>query len=129
MTDLLLDPDTGDLCILEGDLCTVTTEQELTRQAVMVTLRTFRGEWFRNISTGVPWIENENNKIALLGKVSKDFVDSQIRLAIKSLPEVLGISNYSTKFNQQTGLMSLTANILSAGGTISLVNETFDINT
>jgi hypothetical protein len=129
MTDLLLDPDTGDLCIFEGDLCTVTTEQELTRQAVMVTLRTFRGEWFRNINTGVPWIENENNKIALLGKVSKDFVDSQIRLAIKSLPEVLGISNYSTKFNQQTGLMSLTANILSAGGTISLVNETFDINT
>lgn len=129
MTDLLLDPDTGDLCIFEGDLCTVTTEQELTRQAVMVTLRTFRGEWFRNINTGVPWIENENNKIALLGKVSKDFVDSQIRLAIKSLPEVLGISNYSTKFNQQTGLMSLTTNILSAGGTISLVNETFDINT
>jgi hypothetical protein len=129
MTDLLLDPDTGDLCIFEGDLCTVTTEQELTRQAVMVTLRTFRGEWFRNINTGVPWIENENNKIALLGKVSKDFVDSQIRLAIKSLPEVLGISNYNTKFNQQTGLMSLTANILSAGGTISLVNETFDINT
>lgn len=125
MTDLLLDPDTGDLCILNGELCIITTEEELTRQAIIITLNTFKGEWFRNIDYGTPWIENENNKIALLGKTSRSFVDSQIRLAIKSLPEVVSISEYSSTFNQITGEMSISVGVISKNGNLVLVNESF----
>ena len=125
MTDLLLDQDTGDLCILNGELCVITTEEELTRQAIIITLNTLKGEWFRNIDYGTPWIENENNRIALLGKTSRSFVDSQIRLAIKSLPEVVSISEYSSTFNQITGEMSISVGVISKNGNLVLVNMSF----
>ena len=120
MTDLMLDPDTRDLLVSDGDLSFVLTEQELTRQVVITTLKTNTGEWFRNIDYGTPWIVNENNAISILGKTTKAFFDSQIRLSILSNPQVLEILSYSTNLNSVTGSLSMSSVVRSANGNVSV---------
>lgn len=127
MTDLYISPDTGDLAIVDGDLIAVGTEEDLTRQAVVMSLKAFKGEWFRNVGYGTPWIENEDNKLSLLGKTNKPFIDSQIRLVIKSLPEVVSIESYSTVFNDASGEMLISVGVVSKSGDLILVNESFTV--
>ena len=118
MTDLMLDPNTRDLLVVDGDLSFVPTEQELTRQVAITTLKAFKGEWFRNIDYGTPWIVNENNPISIMGKTSKSFFDSQIRLSLLSNPQVLEIVSYSTTLDAVSGQMSMSSVIRSAEGNV-----------
>lgn len=120
MTDLMLDPDTRDLLVTNGDLSFVPTEQELTRQVAVTTLKAFKGEWFRNIDYGTPWIVNENNPLSIMGKSSKAFFDSQIRLSLLSNPQVLEILSYSTDLDPTSGQMSLSTIVRSAEGDVSV---------
>ena len=120
MTDFMKDFNTGSLLVEDGDLVLVTDKKALCRQAVVLTLNTFKGEWFRDIEYGVPWLENENNNISILGKSDKVFYESQIKEAVLSNPEVLSISSFSTQRDNNSGRVTIKITVISEDGPITL---------
>lgn len=53
--DLLIDPQTRELVVQDGDLVLVRGV-EAVRQAIEIRLRTFAGEWFLDLSRGLPYM-------------------------------------------------------------------------
>jgi hypothetical protein len=120
MTDFYLDPTTHDFVFENGDIKWVPTQQELCRQNVVVAMKTFRGEWFRDIGFGVPWLENENNPISLLGGKDKFVFDAELRKVILNESTVISISSYKTTFEPISGQINVDINILSEFGPINI---------
>lgn len=120
MTDFMKDFNTGSLMVVDGDLVLITDKKDLCRQAVVMTLNTFKGEWFRDINYGVPWLENENNSISILGKSNKVFYESQIKEAVLSNPEVLSISSFSTQKDNASGRVTIKITVISEDGPVTL---------
>lgn len=120
MTDFYLDQATNDWVIENGDIKWVNTQEDLCRQNVVVAMRTFKGEWFRDIGFGVPWLENENNPISLLGGKDKFVFDAELRKVILNESTVLSISKYSTRFTSSTGKLEVDIEVLSEFGPISI---------
>ena len=123
MSDLYLDYDTWDLAIENGDLVFIDTKELLARQAVVMTLRAFRGEWFKDINYGVPWIENDNNSVAILGKTPKSIFDSYVRQAILSNEEIVSIISYSSTLEPYTGKITVDAKLEIETGSITISEE------
>ena len=96
MSDLFIDSSTNDLLIEDGQLSLADSREELARQRLLITLRTFKGEWFKNINFGVPYIINENNKIELLGKSSKRLLDIELQQQILGVEDIVSIEGYTS---------------------------------
>jgi len=123
MSDLLLDYSTWDLTVEDGDLVFITSREFLARQAVVMTLRAFRGEWFRNIEYGTPWITNDNNDISILGKTPKAVFDSYVKGSILSNEEILSIISYSSTIDPATGVITVEGRLGIEGGEIDFSEE------
>lgn len=126
MRDLLLDPVTGDLMIVDGDLALTQTQDELIRQQLQVTLRTYRGEWKYDINHGVPWTSNENNPVHILGKTPKHIFDLKIRESILSVFSVKSITSYQSEMNPATQIASIQFTV---DTNIGLITETVELKT
>ena len=97
--DLLLDG-SGDLDLTNGQLSLTPDLQTVIRQKVQITLRAFKGEYFADINLGVPYLENDNNSVQLLGdRIPKDIFDTYMREAILSVDGVVSITEYSSEVN------------------------------
>ena len=97
--DLLLDG-SGDLDLTNGQLSLTPDLQTVIRQKVQITLRAFRGEYFADTNLGVPYLENDNNSVQLLGdRIPKDIFDTYTREAILSVDGVVSITEYSSEVN------------------------------
>jgi hypothetical protein len=97
--DLRLDG-SGDLDLTNGQLSLTPDLQTVIRQKVQITLRAFRGEYFADINLGVPYLENDNNSVQLLGdRIPKDIFDTYMREAILSVDGVVSITEYSSEVN------------------------------
>lgn len=126
MADLYMDPDSWDVVISDGDLVFVDDPGLVARQAVVMTLKAFRGEWFKNIEYGTPWIKNENNDVSILGKTSKIMADSYVKGAILSNPEILSVISYASSIEPISGRMTVNATLEINDGTIQ-INEEIEI--
>jgi len=97
--DLLLDG-SGDLDLTNGQLSLTPDLQTVIRQKVQITLRAFKGEYFADINLGVPYLENDNNSVQLLGdRIPKDIFDTYMREAILGVDGVVSITEYSSEVN------------------------------
>lgn len=123
MVDILLDEETNDIAIESGDLVIIGLKQLEALQAITITLRTNRGEWFRNINYGVPWLSNENNSVQLLGSKDKTLVDSYIKKAILGVDVVLEILEFNSTQNVITGLLTVSGTVLVEGGAVDFEVE------
>lgn len=123
MSDLKIDESLGDIQIIDGDLVFIDTKEDLAIQAVRITFRTFRGEWFRNLLFGVPWTTNNNNAISLLGKTSKIVFDSYIKKAILSNEEVVSIISYESVKDPSSGVVTVSAKLEIESGYIEISEE------
>lgn len=94
MTDIYIDPTTGDIALNNNTMRLTANNAELTRQRIQITLLTYRGEWFYNVSDGIPYLENKNNPIQLIGKANKADYDSYIKSSILDKPFVKSIDRY-----------------------------------
>lgn len=106
--DLFLDPLTNDLYIEGGKLSLTNSVQNAIRQRISIYLSTFRGEMFWNTSAGIPYLENDNNPIQLLGKSDKRFFDVLIREAILSREGVVSLSKYDSKVDLNSRTISIS---------------------
>lgn len=118
MTDLMLNSN-GDLSIVDGDLVLIPTVQQLVRQQVEITLRTFRGEWAYNTEFGVPYVENEENRIEILGKTPKAIFDIYMREGILSVEGVTSIDEYSSSRDFPSQVMTVQFRASTSSGPIT----------
>jgi len=107
----------GDLAIDEGDLVSVT-DMEATRQRLWITLRTFLGEWYLDITEGVPYYENvlvKNPNPADLDAVFKD--------AILSDPKVESLESFTLTIDSQNRQLTLSFRALCEDGEVIELSE------
>ena len=118
MSDILLDTLTNDLIVEGGQITLIDNREELARQRLLITLRTFRGEWFKNINFGVPYIENDNNKIALLGKSSKRLLDIELQRQILDIEDIESIEDYTSVLDTISREIVVTFSAVTKSGAI-----------
>ena len=100
--DFYLDPLTGDIAIPNNTMRLTQNIEESSLQQVQIYLRLYRGEWQFNLVAGVPYLANDNNKIQLLGKTSKDLFDIYIKDAILERENITSIEQYESFQDLQT---------------------------
>lgn len=97
--DLLLDPSSHDLVLVDGDLVLGAD----VAQAVKIRLLFVRGEWFLNRLQGVPYFEQIFVKNPNLSHVSAIF-----RKTILDTPGVNELTSFSFDFDNATRVFTLT---------------------
>ncbi len=100
MSDIYIDTISHDLSLVNNRMMLVATEQEATRQRVVITLNTYRGEWAFNTLAGVPYLKNDNNHIQLLGKGDKNLLDIEVKQAILDTEGVVSLDSFTSVFDK-----------------------------
>jgi hypothetical protein len=84
-------------------------------QCVLTRLRLWQGEWFLDLTAGTPWMQQ------IMGKSRPAGRDAAIRQVILLTPFVKGISNYATTVDLRTRAWTMSCDLDTAFGTISIV--------
>ncbi len=79
-------------------------------QAVQTALLLFAGEWFLDLTAGVPWMQN------VLGPRAQGAYDTVIQNAIINVEGVMSIDSYSSTLDPTTRALSVNAAITTAYG-------------
>lgn len=116
MTDLILTQE-HDLEIIDGDIKLFETVELATVQKLKIRLLSYRGEWFRDISTGVPYLQ------AILGKRNtKLTADTVLKNEIINTPNIASITSYSSSINSERKLSITFSAIMTSGGSIENIS-------
>lgn len=92
MSDIKM-TDEGDLAIENGSLSMVTGQDGI-RQDLIQKLRSFLGEWFLDLSDGVPYYQN-----ILIKNPSPQVVESLLQDRILSTPGVIEILSFNLDYD------------------------------
>lgn len=112
MSDIYLDPTTGDLSITEGKLRLTQTIPEDTRQRLSIKLRTYRGEWFLDLDAGLPYLQE------ILVKGNKTLADTLIKNKIRQDSGVAQLIDYVSSINNTTNTFIVSFRASTTDGTI-----------
>jgi hypothetical protein len=107
--DLLLDAD-GDLAIEDGDFVFARGLEGIT-QLCRTRLQTFRGEWFADLTEGVPYLERDGVTAAeaLLGqKFNEVKARAAFRDVLLSTPGVLEVTSMTVTFDGTTRTLTVS---------------------
>ena len=126
MVDIYLNPITNDIDLSGNTIRLTETNEENSRQRVLIVLNVNKGEWQFNINFGIPWLKNEFNPIQLLGKTSKSIIDSAIKKAILTREGILSLENYTSSLEQNTRILTVSFKAITEDGEVT-VNETINI--
>lgn len=109
--DLLLDSDTNDLILKDGEFQYTTSKLQLLRQRMEITFKTFVNEWFADVTFGGV------DRDIVLGKVgSKGAVDAWFINVINSFEDVLEIAEFKSTLDAINRTYSLTFIVLTDEG-------------
>lgn len=115
--DILLDPDTHDLDIVDGDLLLGAD----VAQAVKIRLLAVRGEWFLDRTAGIPYYEQ-----VLVKNPNLSHVDALFRQTIVETPGINQLLSFETDFDANTRTYTVTWSADTDEGEISEV-DTFTV--
>ena len=106
----------------DGDITTSGTQfisgVDEVAQTISTRLKLYLGEYFRDISDGVPWFEQ------ILGKkYNRQLVDSIIRQRIIETEGVTGILQYGSELDTATRKLSISTVILTAYGQANIETQ------
>lgn len=119
MTDIILTSE-HDLLIQQGDISLFSSIEELTVQKVKIRLLNYRGEWFRDINTGVPYLQS------ILGKKNtKAATDIILKNVIIGTDNIAAIQSYTSTINTERKLEVSFSAIMVSGGSID--NTTIEV--
>lgn len=83
--DLTIDPTTGDLLVTAGDLPLVT-DIDAIRQEAEIRMSFFLGEWFLDVTAGIPYFQSILVKAPNLNAIRSIFIDEVLNVVgIKSV--------------------------------------------
>lgn len=109
--DLKLDA-SHDLDFADERLHFVAGEQRI-RQQVVITLKTFLGEWFLDNTHGVPYLEH-----ILVKNPNRAEVEAILRAKIKAVPNVVGVPKMRLLLNHPTRSLATVFEIETDNGRI-----------
>jgi len=110
--DLMLDEETHDIVFINGVSPVVSEARQDLAQRLKIRLLTFKGEYFLNLDTGVPYYQS------VVGKQrSKAAVDAIFQEQILSEPDALEITQFESSINSATRQYSLTFRVRTDSGT------------
>lgn len=119
MTDIALDPATGDLDLTGGGLNLVRGAEEVA-QELRIRFLFFKGEWFLNPEEGIPYHDE------ILGqKVSQQVVDSIFRKVITTCPGVQSLDSFESSLDQETRVLTLNFVCTADNGESIIIDEGF----
>ena len=95
MTDIALKDDFSGLLIVNGDLV-LTQGADAVKQHITQRLQMFTGEWFLNLSEGVPYYQN-----ILIKNPNPDVVDGLLKDTILTTPGVDELLSFNLDYNAQ----------------------------
>lgn len=101
MSDIALTDDGLNLKITNGDLV-LTSQGDAVRQHLLQRLRTFRGEWFLDLSEGVPYYQD-----ILVKNPNPDVVDGVLKEVILTTPGVDELLTFELDYDQATRRLTL----------------------
>lgn len=103
-------PVAGDLHVVGPDFATVTGADAIAQEAE-VTLRWFRGEWFLDLSAGVPYFGEVLRKGA-----TEASVRAVLRAAILRVPDVRRVERLDVRIDRRLRTLEVEADIVTAEG-------------
>lgn len=116
MKDLKLNAD-GDLAIIGFDLALVEGRDQVA-QRLKTRLKTFLGEWFLDVTRGVPYFEDILVKAPDMTRVNA-IITQQILLD----PEITSVISFASSFDPSTRRLSYVVDVDTVFGTISFTDE------
>jgi len=96
---------TGDYAWGQGSANYLVDSRAAVAQEVQTTLLLFQGEWFLDVTAGVPWF----TQVAGVGTVP--IYDQVIKQAIQGVQGVTDIVNYSSTLNRATRALTVSVTI------------------
>ncbi len=111
VTDLLLDSD-GDLDITGGRL-SFTSGASGVAQAIKIRLQSFKGEWFADLESGLPYFES-----ILVKNPNLAAVREYVRQAIISTPFVQSISSLELDFDRAARALTIDWRVVASDATV-----------
>lgn len=113
MSDIRLDEESGDLEIINGDLV-ITEGSDATRQRLLQALRFFRGEWFLDLSRGVPYYQN-----ILVKNPNPLIIESVLKQTILDVQGVLELTQFDLNYDNSTRKLALDFEVRTSEGLIN----------
>lgn len=110
-----------DISIVNGVVQFTDTIEQSSRQQVLISISTYRGEWEFNILAGIPYTKNANNKISILGKSSRALVDSYIKEDILARENIIQILSYESTLDKETRGLRITFEVETESGSTIVV--------
>lgn len=114
MTVRKLDED-GDI-VTQGSM--FIAEQLEIEQTIRTRLRLFLGEYFRDVTDGTPWFQEILNK-----QTSMDVREARLRERISGTPGVLQLTSFSTDFDIDNKIYTVTASVLTSYGLLTVTEN------
>lgn len=102
MSDIAINPTTGDLQILNGDL-SLTSGSSGIAQNLRIRLNFFKGEWFLDATQGMPYFQN-----VLVKQPNSQAIRAIFRKAILTTPGVTSVSNLELDLDNSLRKLSVS---------------------
>lgn len=117
-SDLKLDldrtsPNVNDLVLVNGDLALIGSKEGI-RQNCLQRLRTYFGEWFLDVTIGVPYYQQILVKNPDQGKIDAVFVNTII-----NTPGITALTNYSFFFDPVARVLRVSFKALTTDGVVT----------
>lgn len=119
MNDLKLNT-SHDLVFEDGDVILLNSESLVATQAIKINLLTLRGEWWLNLTLGVPYLQDILRKGA-----SQPFVDAVFRQAIEDSYNISRVVEFQSQVDadRRYTITSMRA-LITDGVIVSITNQT-----
>lgn len=117
MKDIALDPTTGDLLLENFDLQLVEGRDQIA-QNLAIRLRFILGEWFLDITAGVPYYDD-----FFIKAPNQIRIESVLKEEILDTPGIDQILSFTSTFNAQRRIYSVTFSVSTTRGEITLTQE------
>jgi hypothetical protein len=117
MKDIALDKTTGDLLLQDFDLQLVENQDQIT-QNLAIRLRFILGEWFLDISAGVSYYQD-----FFIKAPNQIRIESVLKQEILNTPGVSEILSFTSNFDDQRRIYSVTFSVSTIQGEITLTQE------
>jgi len=111
----------GDIDLTSGRVTLLPTEQESTTQRLLIKLKTYRGEWYLDISQGIPYFQ----RIFQRGGNVKSVADTVIKNAIQNDEGVISLDSFESTLSP-SGNYSLNFKVTSISGDIVSVQQNIE---
>ena len=117
MKDIALDPTTGDLLLENFDLQLVEGRDQIA-QNLAIRLRFILGEWFLDITAGVPYYDD-----FFIKAPNQIRIESVLKEEILDTPGIYQILSFNSSFNALRRIYSVTFSVSTIQGEITLTQE------